>query len=83
MQVTYDLYKKYGDMRVLDTPICENGFLGMGVGAAMTGCQSSLSSSSFIILLLLKVQERLLCVDICRPAPNRRGNEHGFSPPSL
>jgi pyruvate dehydrogenase E1 component beta subunit len=21
-KVTYDLYKKYGDMRVLDTPIC-------------------------------------------------------------
>lgn len=36
-KVTYDLYKKYGDLRVLDTPICENGFMGMGVGAAMTG----------------------------------------------
>jgi pyruvate dehydrogenase E1 component beta subunit len=24
-------------MRLLDTPICENGFMGMGIGAAMTG----------------------------------------------
>ena len=36
-QVTYGLHKKYGDMRLLDTPICENGFMGMGIGAAMTG----------------------------------------------
>lgn len=24
-KVTYDLYKKYGDMRLLDTPICGEG----------------------------------------------------------
>ena len=29
-KVSHGLYKKYGDMRLLDTPICENGFLGMG-----------------------------------------------------
>jgi hypothetical protein len=26
-QVTYDLYKKYGEFRLLDTPICEYSFL--------------------------------------------------------
>ena len=36
-KVTKDLYKKYGDLRVLDTPIAENSFTGMAVGAAMTG----------------------------------------------
>jgi hypothetical protein len=27
MQVTYDLYKKYGEFRLLDTPICEYSFM--------------------------------------------------------
>ncbi len=31
------LREKYGDLRVKDTPISENGFVGMGVGMAMTG----------------------------------------------
>ncbi|MED5562717.1 MAG: alpha-ketoacid dehydrogenase subunit beta, partial [Cyanobacteriota bacterium] len=35
--VTKDLYEKYGELRVLDTPIAENSFTGMAVGAAMTG----------------------------------------------
>jgi pyruvate/2-oxoglutarate/acetoin dehydrogenase E1 component len=26
-QVTYDLYKKYGEFRLLDTPICEYSFM--------------------------------------------------------
>jgi pyruvate/2-oxoglutarate/acetoin dehydrogenase E1 component len=25
--VTYDLYKKYGEFRLLDTPICEYSFM--------------------------------------------------------
>ena len=36
-KVTKDLHQKYGDLRVLDTPISENSFTGMAVGAAMTG----------------------------------------------
>ena len=36
-KVTKDLYEKYGELRVLDTPIAENSFAGMAVGAAMTG----------------------------------------------
>lgn len=31
------LYKAYGEKRVIDTPISEMGFLGMGVGAAARG----------------------------------------------
>jgi pyruvate dehydrogenase E1 component beta subunit len=31
------LWKKYGDMRVLDTPIAERGIMGSAIGAAETG----------------------------------------------
>lgn len=34
---TKNLYNKYGAQRVVDTPISETAFLGMSLGAAMTG----------------------------------------------
>lgn len=37
MQVCKGLWAKYGDWRVRDTPISEAGFVGLGVGAALTG----------------------------------------------
>ena len=37
-RVTEGLYAKYGEWRVRDTPISENGFTGLGVGAAWSGC---------------------------------------------
>src|ERR1700755_1843406 len=36
-KVTEGLWKKYGDKRLVDTPISEAGFIGMGIGAAMLG----------------------------------------------
>lgn len=36
-KVTRGIFKKYGFPRVVDTPITENGFTGMGIGAAMVG----------------------------------------------
>jgi acetoin:2,6-dichlorophenolindophenol oxidoreductase subunit beta len=36
-KVTEDLLKEFGELRVFDTPISENGFTGAGVGAALTG----------------------------------------------
>ncbi|GAB5029852.1 pyruvate dehydrogenase [Nannochloropsis oceanica] len=33
-KVTKGLYQKYGDKRVIDTPITEMGFAGIAVGAA-------------------------------------------------
>jgi pyruvate dehydrogenase E1 component beta subunit len=36
-KVTKDLLADYGPERVMDTPISENSFTGIGVGAAMTG----------------------------------------------
>lgn len=34
-KVSRELWKKFGDRRVLDTPITEAGFAGLAVGAAM------------------------------------------------
>ena len=36
-RVTEGLYAKYGEWRVRDTPISENSFTGLGVGAAIMG----------------------------------------------
>ncbi len=36
-KVTRGLWKKYESPRVLDTPITENGFTGVGIGAALVG----------------------------------------------
>lgn len=36
-KVTKGLYDKFGGERVIDTPISESGFVGLGIGAAMTG----------------------------------------------
>ncbi len=51
-KVTKDLYKKYGDFRVLDTPIAENSFTGMAVGAAMTGLRPIIEGMNMGFLLL-------------------------------
>ena len=36
-KITKGLWRKYGDKRVIDTPITEAGFAGMSVGAAFYG----------------------------------------------
>ncbi|MEM7385982.1 MAG: alpha-ketoacid dehydrogenase subunit beta, partial [Verrucomicrobiota bacterium] len=36
-KVTEGLHARYGDKRVVDTPISEAGFIGMGIGASMLG----------------------------------------------
>eukprot|EP00466_Bigelowiella_natans_P012511 jgi/Bigna1/46633/estExt_Genewise1.C_60072 len=51
-KVTTDLYKKFGEMRILDTPICENGFTGMAIGAAMTGLRPIVEGMNMGFLLL-------------------------------
>jgi pyruvate dehydrogenase E1 component beta subunit len=50
--VTRGLYKKYGEFRVLDTPIAENSFTGMAVGAAMTGLRPIIEGMNMGFLLL-------------------------------
>src|SRR5437667_9479661 len=36
-KVTEGLWKRFGDKRIVDAPISEGGFLGLGIGAAMLG----------------------------------------------
>jgi pyruvate dehydrogenase E1 component beta subunit len=51
-KVTKDLHKKYGDLRLLDTPIAENSFCGMAVGAALTGLRPIIEGMNMGFLLL-------------------------------
>nr|YP_009399935.1 pyruvate dehydrogenase E1 component beta subunit [Tolypiocladia glomerulata]ARW69754.1 pyruvate dehydrogenase E1 component beta subunit [Tolypiocladia glomerulata] len=51
-KVTKDLHIKYGDIRVLDTPIAENSFMGMAIGAAMTGLRPIVEGMNMSFLLL-------------------------------
>nr|YP_010850443.1 Pyruvate dehydrogenase E1 component, betasubunit [Lophurella caespitosa]WGH13139.1 Pyruvate dehydrogenase E1 component, betasubunit [Lophurella caespitosa] len=51
-KVTKDLHVKYGDLRVLDTPIAENSFMGMAIGAAMTGLRPVVEGMNMSFLLL-------------------------------
>jgi pyruvate dehydrogenase E1 component beta subunit len=51
-KVTKDLHKKYGDLRVLDTPIAENSFVGMAIGSAMTGLRPIIEGMNMGFLLL-------------------------------
>lgn len=46
------LYSKYGDLRVKDTPISEAGFVGMGIGMALTGLRPvvELMFSDFLLV---------------------------------
>nr|QUE29712.1 OdpB [Erythrotrichia carnea] len=51
-KVTKDLHAKYGDLRVLDTPIAENSFTGLAIGAAMTGLRPIVEGMNMSFLLL-------------------------------
>ena len=48
------LYEKYGEWRVKDTPISENSFVGLGLGAALTGLRPivEIMYSDFLMLAL-------------------------------
>jgi len=38
-KITKGLYQKYGDRRVIDTPITEMGFTGLAIGSSFKGCR--------------------------------------------
>src|ERR1700710_1864852 len=46
-KVTQGLLQEFGDKRVIDTPITEHGFAGVGVGAAMTGLKPIVEFMTF------------------------------------
>jgi len=53
-KATVGLYEKYGEWRVKDTPISENSFTGLGLGAALTGLRPivEIMFSDFIMLAM-------------------------------
>jgi len=46
-KVTQGLLEEFGDRRVIDTPITEQGFAGLGVGAAMAGLNPVIEFMTF------------------------------------
>jgi pyruvate dehydrogenase E1 component beta subunit len=51
-KVTKGFASSYGDWRVLDTPIAENSFTGLGIGAAMVGLRPVIEGMNMGFLLL-------------------------------
>ena len=51
-KVTKGLLEKFGDKRVIDTPITELGFAGLGVGAAMVGLRPVIEFMTFNFSIL-------------------------------
>ncbi len=51
-KVTQGLLKEFGPRRVIDTPIAESGFTGVGIGAAMVGLRPVVEMMTFNFALL-------------------------------
>ena len=51
-KVTQGLLKEFGEKRIIDTPICESGFTGVGVGAAMLGLRPVVEMMTFNFSIL-------------------------------
>lgn len=55
-KVTRGLWKEFGDKRVIDSPITELGFAGLGVGAAMAGLRPVIEFMTFNFSILASDQ---------------------------
>ncbi|MBI4607433.1 MAG: pyruvate dehydrogenase complex E1 component subunit beta [Candidatus Rokubacteria bacterium] len=51
-KVTQGLLPEFGEKRVIDTPICESGFTGVGIGAAMLGLRPVVEMMTFNFAIL-------------------------------
>ncbi|KEP66940.1 UNVERIFIED_CONTAM: pyruvate dehydrogenase complex subunit PD-HE1Beta [Hammondia hammondi] len=51
-KVTKDFHARFGNYRCMDTPICENTFTGMAIGAAMNGLRPVVEGMNMGFLLL-------------------------------
>ena len=51
-KVSQGLLDEFGERRVIDTPICESGFTGVGIGAAMVGLRPIIEMMTFNFALL-------------------------------
>ena len=50
--MTQGLLKEFGERRVIDTPICESGFTGVAIGAAMLGLRPVVEMMTFNFAIL-------------------------------
>jgi len=57
-RVTTGLYKKYGEKRVLDTPVAESGIMGAAIGMAVAGLKpvAELQFSGFSYLIMHQLE---------------------------
>src|SRR3954463_12938545 len=46
-KVSQGMLQRFGEKRVIDTPIAENGFVGVGIGAAMVGLRPIVELMTF------------------------------------
>jgi pyruvate/2-oxoglutarate/acetoin dehydrogenase E1 component len=53
--VSKGLFERYGEQKIIDTPLCESGFVGVGVGAALGGMRP--------IIEIMTVNFSLLAMD--------------------
>ncbi len=51
-KVSQGLLERFGAKRIIDTPISENGFAGLGIGAAMTGLRPVIEFMTFSFSLV-------------------------------
>src|ERR1700740_771878 len=51
-KVSQGLLERFGPKRIVDTPISENGFAGLGVGAAMVGLRPVIEFMTFSFSLV-------------------------------
>src|SRR6187399_864302 len=51
-KVSQGMLKRFGPRRVIDTPISEEGFAGMGIGAAMVGLRPIVEFMTFSFSLV-------------------------------
>lgn len=51
-KATSGLYQKYGESRIIDTPISENSYTGIGIGASMAGLRPIIEIMSINFALL-------------------------------
>jgi len=60
-KATSGLYEKYGEWRVRDTPISENSFVGLGLGAALTGLRPivEIMFGDFLMLALDQIANQV------------------------
>lgn len=67
------LYEKYGDLRMKDSPISEAGFVGMGIGMALTGMRPivEIMFSDFMLVAMDQIVNQM--AKVCYMSGGQKG----------